>query len=427
MKGREEFLEKLTQEEMDLLLSQVSEADYTIDQDAAERIRRNTMEKIRSGKASRKQRFPLHRLAAAVAVAASLSLLSPQVQAQVRRLVSLIPGIGMVERQGAGELLKADGLNVLQGEDKILSQPVILADENGIHLTVQIRQNGIDSTNGFPHSLDRFKGYINGKALAEQPLGMVSGGEDHSVYKIFIPSRVKAGDSVRFENDFLSFAVEGTLQTMDAQDPLSLPHARLADITVLADPVKSQTGWDIYMYSMSDKVTPTSFKDSLEFAGEIYFEAEGGARFPVVRPSSYGTGFMPPLSVKGISGKGDLVIPSLSYTTKDQALYALKIPDEGEVIEPKDGFTLGGVAVQVNRIYRNPKDPREISLDLSWVTDRLSLDFFWIEGTSGSGGAPGEMTVDLRPGYPALSRKNLIITEPEFTLKEELRIPLDLK
>ncbi len=427
MRSRDKLMEELTQEDLDKLLASVDEADFRVDDEITERIRQKTLQQIRPAAANGSVTVlrPLRRLAAAVFVIAALSLLSPQVQATVRRLVSLIPGIGMVETETSQNLLARD-IKVTKGEALILGSPVIRTASGGIQLTLQIRESTNPQKDDRLNHLQDFTASINGVALKAEPMGVVSGGEDQSVYQVFFEAAPQAGDRIAFASDRLGIEVTGTLEDLESQDPLTMAHVRVKDILLLADPVKSATGWDLYVHALSDKVRPISFVDSYEFDPALVFETAAGQKIPVIAPESYGTGFMPPLKLTTEAQTGDLVIPSVTWSTADTAKYSFTLPEAGEVIRPDNGFTLAGFPVRVETISRQEANPDEIRLEMTWSNDQLSLDFFSVDGPSAMTLDNGKVILTLDAAWTLLGRQTIHFDSPELTWHEELRIPLDL-
>lgn len=427
MRTRDDLIQELTQEDLEKLLSAVDEADYRVDPDITDRIRRKALDQIKPAPSKNTviPLRPLRRLAAALFVVAALSLLSPQVQATMRRLISLIPGIGVVET-GDGPILLARDVEVTAGEALTLGTPVIRTAKGGIQLTLQIREQPSEQRDERLTHLQAFTLKINGQPIQTKPLGIVTGGESHSVYQVYIQATAKAGDRVTFANGPLGIEVEGQLQSLASQDPLNMAQVQVQDLLIIADSVKSATGWELYVHALSDKVMPVSFVESYDFSPPLVFETPTGEQVPVEAPTSYGTGFMPPLTLKTEASKGELVIPAVSWRTGDTAEYTFQIPEEGEVVRPGDGFTLAGFPIQVETIRRSQEDPDQIQLELSWTNGQLSLGWFAVDGPSSMTLDDGRLDLTLDRAGSLLGRQTIHFDSPELTWHEELRLPLDL-
>ena len=423
MDTKNKFLETLDQEDMERLLTDLDAADFRIDPEVSLRIQAKTRDKIRKENQKTRKRSPLRYAAAALAVAAGLSFLSPQVRATMRDLFSFVPGVSAI--QSEEPLLIVPDITMILGAEKLNGQPVILANGKGVQLNMQIFK-AMDR-NPSPAILNEFSLTVNGRALSGNPIGFTAGSDRVSTYGIYFEARVKSGDRVRVSHERLGFIMEGNLETLDAEDPQDLPHALAGDILTVAQPVKREGGWDIHMYALSDRVIPLSFTSSLEFDGPLVFET-AEKTYPVEMPDSYGTGFMPALNTEG-EGSGHLVIPSLAYTMDDKVKYTFRIPDEDEVYTPETGFTLAGVPVQVDRIYLPQENPGHIALDLTWSSfGTTTLDLFWAEGESaGIHTGKNGMTLLLEKNASLTGRRTITLSEPEFTLHEEVRIPLVLE
>lgn len=427
MRTRDDLIQELTQEDLEKLLSAVDEADYRVDPDITDRIRRKALDQIKPApsRGSVIPLRPLRRLAAAVFVLAALSLLSPQVQATMRRLISLIPGIGVVETRD-GQILLARDIQIDAGAELIINTPVIRTGNDGIQLTLQIRESANEHKDERLTHLQAFTAQINGEAVKAEPLGWVSGSERHSVYQVFFKASPKPGDRVTFANGPLGIEVEGQLQSLASQDPLDMAQVQVQDLLIIADSVKSATGWELYVHALSDKVMPVSFVESYDFSPPLVFETPTGEQVPVEAPTSYGTGFMPPLTLKTEASKGELVIPAVSWRTGDTAEYTFQIPEEGEVVRPGDGFTLAGFPIQVETIRRSQEDPDQIQLELSWTNGQLSLGWFAVDGPSSMTLDDGRLDLTLDRAWSLLGRQTIHFDSPELTWHEEVRLPLDL-
>lgn len=421
MDTKSKFLETLEQEEMERLLSGMDESDFRIDPEAARRIQARTLDAMGQKLKKTKKHSSLRYAAAALAVVAALSFLNPQVRAAVQDLFSFVPGVGAI--QSEEPLFIVPDVTLLSGAEKMNGKPVILANGKGVQLNMQL----LETMERSPAILDEFQIGVNGQVLAVVPTGFTAGSDKVSSYGIYFESPVKAGDMVWISHQRLGFSMEGRLEKLDTQDPQDLPHASAGDIMAVAQPVKRAAGWDIHMYALSDRVIPLSFSSSLEFDGPLVFET-AETTYPVEMPDSYGTGFMPALQTAG-EGKGDLVIPSLSYTIPDQAKYTFRIPAEDEHYTPESGFTLAGVQITVDSIYQPQDNPNHIALDLSWTASgTTTLDLFWAEAES-AGIETGEnsMTLLLEKKASLTGRRTITLSEPEFTIHEEIRIPLVLE
>ncbi len=445
MKKRTEFLENLTPGEMERFLMGMDPADHRIDPESAARIRNKFIADIGGNpsqvnpRASERlsdpnegtihsgsgRRFPYRRLAAAVLVAAGLSLLNPTVQAGLRQLVSLIPGIGAVDTVNGNQMMMSSDISILEGKDQVAGRPILFATEEQVVLVIQINESNPKEEN--PAGLDRFRAVLNGTVVSGRPSGTASGSETQSVYQVSYEASPDAGDVLRFTSEELGITVEGTLQPLDRVDPADLPHGEIADVLVMADPVRSDQGWEIYVYALSETVRPISFQESYSFVTPLYFETLSGGKYTLEAPSSYGTGFMPPLILDAPAGKGDLVIPGITYTTDDQAEYTFRIPDEEEILEPGDGFELGGIRVSVKKIYHSPENPGQIRMEVSWPAGQLTLDQFMVDDFSSMSLTQGGAVLDLEVGYSFTGKETMTVRRPEFTWHEELRIPLELK
>lgn len=450
MSNRDQFLEQLTQEDLDRLLAGMEPQDFALDDEVKDRIQAKVKQrmgeslsgqslpnriaaadqiqrdiKISAGDQQRKpgRTRTLRRIAAALAVIGTLTLLSPQVQATVRRLVSLVPGIGMVESRH--ELLTASDVRILSGESQILRRPVLLSDGQHIQMTVQIKSAGGPKTD---QSLDlgKFQALLNGEPVTTRPVGSASGSDRETVFQVFFETAAKAGDQVRFNHPGLGLSVEGTLRSLSAQDPSDLPHARLGDILVMADPVAAEQGWEVYLYALSDVVKPLSFTESLDFDGEVSFLSDNGKTYPLVLPASYGTGFMPPLTLDAPAGKGKLVIPSLSWTTQDTSKVKIQIPQPGEVIQPDTSFLFAGVPIRIQEIRRSPIAPNEVRVAMSWP-ETAELDWFFMDGSHSMTVENGVLSLSFDPGLGLTNHRTITLRSPQFTRKQPLRIPLELK
>lgn len=423
MEPRNKFLATLDQEEMDRLLAGIDESELRIDPKTVSRIQGRTMEAIRNERKTAGRRPWLRYAAAALAVTAGLSFMSPQVRATMRELFSFVPGVGAI--QPKGQLYLASDVTVISGQEKLNGDPVILADEKGVQLNMQTFS--VTDRDDRLTTLEDFQLAVNGRTLVLSPTGFTAGGGDYASYSLFFETSVKPGDLVRISQDSLGFAVEGRLEKLDSQSPADLPHGKAGDITAVAQPLKREEGWDIHLYAISDRVIPLSFSTSLEFDQPLLFKT-ADATYPVSLPTSYGTGFMPAMKIEGTPGEGELVIPSLSYTLDERVRYTFRIPADGETYAPETGFTLAGFDITVKRIYQDPENHDHIALDLSWsATDDTTLDLFWPEGESvGIETTENGMTLLLEKQAGLTGRRTITLTEPEFTIHQEVRIPLVL-
>jgi len=201
----------------------------------------------------------------------------------------------------------------------------------------------------------------------------------------------------------------------------------IGDVLVMTKSFRNDSSWELYMVALSDTVRPTSFVESYIFKDKLFFEMETGESYEVMLPTYYGTGFMPPLKLDAPYGRGALIIPSISYTTDDQASYTFKIPKKGETLRTTDSFDLAGFLVTVEKIYRNPDNDDEVTLELTWPQGQETLDNFRPDEAFSAAMGNGSMVLTLDTKFSLTGKKKVVFIEPEMTWHEKTTIPLELK
>ena len=115
---RDEFLESLTEEEMDKLIEDIDESKFEIDEFTKKRIEKDVLGKINKKKKNKLWKF----VGIAAGIILLVGLFNPTVLAYMKELLYFVPGVGVVENS-TSEIYMGDNIQVTKGEELLLSKP----------------------------------------------------------------------------------------------------------------------------------------------------------------------------------------------------------------------------------------------------------------------------------------------------------------
>lgn len=428
MKG-DKFLENLDDDEMKRLVNNFDEKDFEIDDITKKRIENKVIKKIQ--KKNKKSPWKIAGLAAAILLA--VSLFNPTVLAYMKGLIYFVPEVGPVANVDY-EILIGEKMEIKDENNLLTFEPVIITKNNIVEMTFQINRGSINKTEEtFNDDID-FDFFLNGKKIEYDRNASGGGGDKNTTYVLSVgynDEPIKVGDTIELRNEKRGIDIKTEMVRLEAKDPESLPRAEKEGITIYANVVKTDEGHDIYTFSEGENVKVEPIYSYFAVGREIYFINEEGEKVEVKIPEEWGSDLEPPLKIKGNPGKGELIIPGVEFFTKETVEYTFKIPEKGEIEEPKDSFTLGEFEIHVDKVYWDELN-ETYALNISWKTkEKLSLTSlgYFSKGVihSSFDSEVGKATIGIDSSKIKNGKMTIEPTDPRFAYKEEFKIPLDLR
>lgn len=428
MKG-DKFLENLDEDEMKRLVNNIDEKDFEIDDITKKRIENKVIKKIK--KKNKKSPWKIAGLAAAILLA--FSLFNPTVLAYMKGLLYFVPEVGPVVDVDY-EILIGEKMEIKDENNLLVFEPVIITKNNIVEMTFQINRGSVNKTEEtFNDDID-FDFFLNGKKIEYDRNASGGGWSQRTTYALSVEYNdepIKVGDTIELRNEKRGIDVKTEMVRLEAKDPESLPRAEKDGITIYANVVKTDEGYDIYTFSEGENIKVEPIYSYFSIGREIYFINEEGERFEVKIPEGWGSMLEPPLKIKGNPGKGELIIPGVEFYKEETVSYTFKIPNKDEILEPKDSFTLAEFEIQVDKVYWDEVN-KTYALDLSWETkEKLSLTSlgYFSKGIvySSFNSEEGTATVGIDDSKIKNGKMTIEPTDPRFAYKNEYKIPLDLK
>lgn len=362
----EEFLSDSTPEEMEVLLKDFDENQFTVDTVIKRRIEANAMEKIHRMQnnitedelsSARKQRRPFSKriaVAASVGILAVTVFFAEPVQAAMRELLALIPGIGMVQDDGTKPLLIGSGITTEDPNGLLIGTPSVAATGDGVQIMYSYRIENPGEKIGENNELfEHQKFSVNGELQKVEGMGIAGGSDTMVTVSVYLDASVNEGDTLRYAAQN-GIVIESKLVIADKLNPEEIPSDENAAGTVYASVQDSGDNWQIYLYPVG--------KDGKNIGTEgpwaidsLYLTTPDGEKVYVTPPGFSGTGLNPPYTLaKGDFTQGTLTIPSLYYTLDEDAFFRVPVPAEGEEISTDVTVEFANGKAVLQRVRLNP-------------------------------------------------------------------------
>lgn len=425
---RDEFLESLTEEEMDKLIEDIDESKFEIDEFTKKRIEKDILGKINKKKKNKLWKF----VGIAAGIILLVGLFNPTVLAYMKELLYFVPGVGVVENS-TSEIYMGDNIQVTKGEELLLSKPIITADEKGLQLIIFVKSDVEARRTESYDPITKFIVRINGIDNNINYAGYSGGGSEREYYySIYFDEKTDVGDKIEFVNEDFGIEIVATLNKLEAANVDDIPKTSVYKSTIFANPIKTEDGYDIYLFGTSEEYTTESFNHMYQSRDDMYFLKENGEKVKVIPPDGYGSDMMPPLKINGNPGKGELVFDELVFSTNDTISYKYKLPNKSKTIEPNETIQYGETEINIDRIYWD-KENSSYAIDFSWTPNNNPKLFDPIgklfNGVSYAtwNHEEGTATIGIDQSKAFVNRGKFTLRNPEYIYEGEYKIPLNLE
>lgn len=423
---RDDFLENLNDEEMNILMENINEKDFEIDEITKKRIEKKVLGKI----SNRKRKWNAWKTAGmAAAILLVIGIFNPVVLAYMRELF-FVPSVGVVE-QANSEMFVIDEAEITQGEEYLASAPTITSDKNGLTLFLSVSSGELSKFSENNITSSDFSLKVNEQEEVKGLSYSSFGSERIHHYRVYFDKNATLGDKVEI-SAYSNINIKGIMTELESVNVEEIPSTEVFNSNVFAQPFKTETGYDIYMFATSEEYKTESFNTTYPSRDKMYFLTADGKKIDVKPPDGWGSDMMPPMKIEGNPGRGDLVFEDLVYSTADSVTYKYKLPKNKETIAINEIIEYGETPITLEKIYWDELQ-ESYAIDFSWDTNskpRL-LDPIGMlhEGISYATWNPeeGTGTIGLENSKKFLGKREFTLRNPQYIYEEEYRIPLDLE